>query len=187
MSPERNNTAIHQPKDFEGPISLTRQHQSTQCPNSKSDLIRQADHLDCLDCGALIVAKRVAITSQANQRPTALPLSPGAVTIFSPRRLHLRCQSLEISAQFNSLRDAVLFFTAGLDWALEVRGVLSRVRPEDATMPGGSDCVLLDVQVYSVGYVQSDNLRGVGALEPNPSMDLPGLPSLAQIACEARS
>jgi hypothetical protein len=139
LSPDRNNTAIHQSGDFEGLIPLARQHQSTQCPNSKSDLIRQADHLDCLDYGALIVAKGVAITSQANQRPTALPLSPGAVTIFSPRRLHIRCQGPEISAQFNSLRDAVLLFTAGLDWALELRGILSRVRPEGATMPGRSE------------------------------------------------
>ena len=187
MSLERNNTFLHQSDNIEGPIHLTRQHQSNQCPNSKSDLIRQADHLDCLDCGALIVAKGVAITSQANHRPTALPLSPGALTIFSPRRLHLRCQGPEMSAQFNSLRDAVLLFTAGLDWVLEVRGILSRVRPEEATMPGRSDCVLLDVQVYSVGYLRSENLRGVGALAPNSPADLPELPTLAQIACEARS
>ncbi len=187
MSPERNNTAIHQHEGFEGPVSLTRLHQSTQCSNSTSDLIRQADHLDCLDCGALIVAKRVSITFQGNHRPTALPLSPGALTIFSPRHLHLRCQCPEMSAQFNSLQDAVLLFTAGLDWALEVRGVLSRVRPEEATIPGRSDCVLLDVQVHSVGYLRSENLRGVGALAPNSPADLPGLPTLAQIACEARS
>ena len=186
MSPERNNSAIHQSDDFEGPIPLTRQHQSTQYPEDKSDLIRQADHLDCLDCGALIVAKGVAITSQANHRPTVVPLNPGAVTIFSPRRLHLRCPGPETSLQINSLRDAVLLFTAGLDWILEVRGILIGLRPAEAIMPGRSDCVLLDVQVHSVGYRRADKVRAVGALAPNSFMDLQGLPSLAQIASEAR-
>jgi hypothetical protein len=164
-----------------------QQHQLDQCADNQIDLFRQADHLDCLDCGALMVAKGVAITSPASHQPITLSLIPGSVTIFSPQRLLLRCHRPETFLQINEQREAALLFTAGLDWALEVSGILSSVSPTGATQSGWSDCALLDVQVRSVGYRGADEVRVLAALAPSPPTDFQGLPTFDQIARETRA
>ncbi len=189
MPSELNDTTIH---ELDAPEAMVYRilppHRRPPCLDSKTDLFRPASNLDCLDCGALMIADGVAITPQGNDATTLLTLSPGAATVVSPKRLHLhlRYQDPGTSLKISSSLDAVLLFTAGLDWALQITGTLSCVEPIGVTRSVWSDCALFDVQVHGVGYRRATGPRGPDVLTSVLSADRQGLPTLAQIAREAR-
>lgn len=187
MPPELNNTKNHELNTCEATVFCTLPpNRRTLGNESKSDLFRPASHLDCLDRGALLVAGSVAIMFEGNDATKHLTLSPGSVTVVSPKCLRVHCRSPEASLRSSSQRKAVLLFTAGLDWALEISGTFSCIGSSVGPQRNHSDCILFDVQLYGVGYRGVTGPGGPPALPTASTADLQALPTLAQIAQEVR-
>lgn len=161
----------------------------TYNPLNPAALVRVAPHLDCLDCGAIAVSRRMTLTYAELDQDIIVDLAPTDVIVLGPDRIGLTCPpavELLMPQLMRSPRSPVLVtLTAGSDWVLQVKGTL-------AVAPLGMgkhrirrfECYNFDILVGEIGYrcVHPIHLprdgQGWGPLL--------ALPHFAEIAAEPR-